>query len=76
MNYSGNIDLPVHVNSTTKDFIHSCLELRPERRKNARQLLDHPFIKMSDDEKYASFTTQVTKMHILNSGIKKSDRAP
>ena len=36
------------------DFLNHCLEFEPGKRYTADQLLDHPFVKVSNDEKYSS----------------------
>lgn len=65
--FGGELTFPESVNKKAQDFIRCCMVRAPEQRKNARQLLEHPFIAMIDEAHYANFTTQVSRMHLLNS---------
>lgn len=67
--FKDNIEFPSNINIKAQDFIRCCLTRRPEKRKNARQLLEHPFIAMIDEAHYANFTTQLSKMHLMNNKL-------
>lgn len=74
MNFDDKIDFPVSLDKKTQDFLSCCLAKKPEQRKNARQLLNHPFITMGDEAKYANFTSEVSKLRVLSKNENKSSR--
>lgn len=74
MNFDEKIDFPISMNKKTQDFLRCCLAKKPEHRKNARQLLNHPFITMVDEARYVTFTSEVSKMRILKKSENKSKR--
>lgn len=39
--------IPEHLSEDARDFILKCLQVNPNKRPTAAQLLDHPFIRMS-----------------------------
>lgn len=69
MKFDNNLEFPDTLNVIAQDFIRCCLTREPEERRNAKQLLHHPFIAMIDEAHYANFTTQVSRMHMLNNKL-------
>ncbi len=48
-----------HWSQAFRHFLAKCLELKPERRSSAEQLLMHPFIKTAcTDEEMAAFASE------------------
>jgi len=74
MNFDDELDLPISLSKKSHDFLRCCLAKKPEQRKNARQLLQHPFITTVDEVKCASFTNEVSKLRVLSKNENKSSR--
>lgn len=50
-------ELPDHISSNCRDFIYCCLNRDPTKRLNVCKLLNHPFIK--ETENYTRFNTNI-----------------
>ena len=74
MKFDEEIDFPISIEKRAQDFIRCCLIKKPEQRRNARQLINHPFVTMVDETKYVSFTSEVSRLRILTKKDNKLSR--
>lgn len=58
--------IPENLSSLGKDFLQCCFQRRPEDRPSASNLLNHPFLRSSQDQNLAGFVQDFSglKLHV------------
>ena len=60
------LNFPSNFSSALKSFLSTCLQVEPEKRKSAKDLLEHPFVKKFESTDISLFKEW------LNTVIKKN----
>lgn len=58
--------IPDTLSAEGKDFLQWCFQRRPEDRPSAFKLLEHPFLRSSQDQIHAGFVQEFSgfKLHV------------
>lgn len=66
--------IPETLSNEGKDFLRSCFQRRPADRPSATKLLEHPFLRSSQDQIVGGFVQEFSRMKLLDAPHCPSDR--
>lgn len=68
LNYDDNLSFPVPLTRAAQHFINCCVRKAPHHRRNAKQLLNHPFVKNAgfsfEEESPEEFSSEIKKERV------------
>ncbi|CAA3025962.1 mitogen-activated kinase kinase kinase YODA-like [Olea europaea subsp. europaea] len=66
--------IPETLSNEGKDFLRRCFQRRPADRPSATKLLEHPFLRSSQDQNVGGFMQEFSRMKLLDAPQFPSDR--
>ena len=58
-------DIPEKLSAEGKEFLNLCFKRNPAERPSAKKLLDHPFVRISNDQNVSSYPRAFSLVNIM-----------